>query len=340
MAACREQLRGVPDDRLLDLTGVRFVITDKQRDLWADDVYYDLELGARVEPGQELALDLSTYPPFPATALGVVAEAANDVPDGTRLAELIVTGADGHEETLDLRAGPATRAAPAPVRLRFADPLTPISLTVRVPAGAPDNPPARHQPDRRTNGRTQLGHRVAGRRLPAHPLGRRQDLRANRGAGSRLARSRHPAGRGRCSRRHSSALAQLGDPAFDPRAAVVLSDGSDPRPPARAAANESVQIVAYEPERVAITADVASPAVLVLADAFYPGWQATVDGVPAPILRANLMFRGLALAPGRHEIVFSYRPAAWRLGAAISLVALAALVAAVSATYVRRRRKP
>jgi hypothetical protein len=137
----------------------------------------------------------------------------------------------------------------------------------------------------------------------------------------------------------SSALAQLGDPAFDPRAAVVLSDGSDPRPPDRAAADESVQIVAYEPERVAITAEVTSPAVLVLADAFYPGWQATVDGVPAPILRANLMFRGLALTPGRHEIVFSYRPAAWRLGAAISLIALAALIAAIGATYVRRRRK-
>ena len=56
--------------------------------------------------------------------------------------------------------------------------------------------------------------------------------------------------------------------------------------------------------------------------------------------RANLMFRGLALAPGRHEIVFTYRPAAWRLGAAIGLIALAALVAAVTATYVRRRRKP
>ena len=133
----REQLRGVPDDRLLDLTGVRFVITDKQRDLWADDVYYDLELGARLEPGQELTLDLSAYPPFAATALGVVAEVANDVPDGTHLAELTVTGADGREEVLDLRAGPATRAAPAPVRLRLADPLTPISLTVRVPAGAP-----------------------------------------------------------------------------------------------------------------------------------------------------------------------------------------------------------
>ena len=134
----REQLGGVPDDRLLDLTGVRFVITDKQRDLWAENVYYDLELAARLAPGRDLSLDLRAYPPFAATALGLVAEAANDVPDGTRLAELTVTGADGREEALDLRAGPETRAAPSPVRLRFADPLTPISLTVRVPAGAPE----------------------------------------------------------------------------------------------------------------------------------------------------------------------------------------------------------
>ena len=322
----REQLRGVPDDRLLDLTGVRFVITDKQRDLWADDVYYDLELGARLEPGQELALDLSTYPPFPATALGVVAEVANDVPDGTRLAELIVTGADGREEVLDLRAGPATRAAPAPVRLRLADPLTPISLTVRVPAGAPTTfLRGISLIDERTGAHSSVTVSQGGdfRRIHSGDV----KIYERTGAPGRawLVHGIQPAADDADSLR----LALLGDPAFDPRAAVVLSDGSDPRPPARAAANESVQIVAYEPERVAITADVASPAVLVLADAFYPGWQATVDGVPAPILRANLMFRGLALAPGRHEIVFSYRPAAWRLGAAISLIALAALVAAV-----------
>jgi hypothetical protein len=331
----REQLRGVPADRLLDLTGVRFVITDKQRDLWVDDVYYDLELGARMEPGQGLALDLSTFTPFPATALGVVAEAANDVPDGTRLAELIVIGADGRKETLDLRAGPETRAAPAPVHLRFADPLTPISLTVRMPAGAPEI--------------LLRGISLVDERTGAHSsvtVSQDGNFRRIHSGDVKIYERTDAAGRAwlvhgvQTAADDDASLALLGNPAFDPRAAVVLSDGNDLRPPARAAANESVQIVAYEPERVAITADVASPAVLVLADAFYPGWQAAVDGVPAPILRANLMLRGLALAPGRHEIVFSYRPAAWRLGAAISLIALAALVAAVSATYVRRKRKP
>ncbi len=43
-----EQLGAIPDARLLDLTGVRFVITDKQRDLWAGDVYYDLEQSATI----------------------------------------------------------------------------------------------------------------------------------------------------------------------------------------------------------------------------------------------------------------------------------------------------
>ena len=65
-----EQLAAIPDGRLLDLTGVRFVITDKQRDLWAGDVYYDLEQRATVAGrGQSLDLDLAGYPAFPATAL-------------------------------------------------------------------------------------------------------------------------------------------------------------------------------------------------------------------------------------------------------------------------------
>ena len=69
----REQLQTTPPDRLLDLTGVRFIITDKQRDLWAGDVYYDLEQTVTLQPGESLTLDLASYPPFAATALGVVA---------------------------------------------------------------------------------------------------------------------------------------------------------------------------------------------------------------------------------------------------------------------------
>ena len=331
----REQLRRVPEGRLLDLTGTRFVITDKQRDLWADDVYYDLELEARLDPGQGLDLDLAANPPFSATALGIVAEAASDVPDGTKLANLIVTGADGREEVLDFRAGPATRASPAPVRLRFADPMTPISLTVRVPAGAPTlSIRGISLIDERTGTHSSVTVSQDGDFRRIHSGDVKIYERTGSPGRAWLVHGIQPAAD------DASVLALLDDPVFDPPASVVLSAGFDPRPPAPAAANESVKIITYEPERVAIAAEVATPAVLIVADTFYPAWRATVDGIPAPILRANLMFRGLTLEPGQHQIVLTYDPPRWRLGAAVSLGTLAGLAAVIAATYTRKKRSP
>ena len=96
-------------------------------------------------------------------------------------------------------------------------------------------------------------------------------------------------------------------------------------------------VVAYEAERIVLRAEVAAPALLVLADAFYPGWQAVVDGSPAPILRTNLMFRGVTLEPGVHEVVFTYAPVRWRQGVTISLVALALLIGVLAATCFKPR---
>ena len=62
--------------------------------------------------------------------------------------------------------------------------------------------------------------------------------------------------------------------------------------------------------------------VVVLTDAWFPGWEATVDDVPAPILRADYAFRAVALATGRHRIRMVYRPRAFRQGAAVSLLVL------------------
>jgi len=48
--------------------------------------------------------------------------------------------------------------------------------------------------------------------------------------------------------------------------------------------------------------------VLILHDIYYPGWEAAVDGERRPILRANLLFRGVELSPGRHRVTFTFRP--------------------------------
>ena len=58
---------------------------------------------------------------------------------------------------------------------------------------------------------------------------------------------------------------------------------------------------------------------LVLSDAFAPGWSARVDGAPAPILRANGLFRAVRLVPGSHEVIMRYRPRSVFLGLGVSL---------------------
>ena len=86
------------------------------------------------------------------------------------------------------------------------------------------------------------------------------------------------------------------------------------------------RIVEEVPERVVVRADAATPAYLFLADAFDPGWSATVDGYPAPILPADLAFRAVYLEAGPHAIVFRYEPAGFRAGLAVGGVGLAILL--------------
>jgi hypothetical protein len=89
-------------------------------------------------------------------------------------------------------------------------------------------------------------------------------------------------------------------------------------------ATERATIVVDEPEQVEVEALVAAAALLVVTDTFYPGWSATVDGVEAPIVRADHAFRGVMLGPGTHRVRFAYAPWSVRTGAA--LTAAAALV--------------
>ena len=70
-----------------------------------------------------------------------------------------------------------------------------------------------------------------------------------------------------------------------------------------------VEVLRYEDTHVALRANLKAPGYLVLADLAYPGWRAIVDGVEAPILRADGVFRALALSPGEHLITFEYKPA-------------------------------
>jgi uncharacterized membrane protein YfhO len=65
---------------------------------------------------------------------------------------------------------------------------------------------------------------------------------------------------------------------------------------------------------------------LVSRASFARGWTATVDGAPAPVLRANGKHRAVPIPRGPHDVVLRYRPPG--LEAGLWLGAVSALVAA------------
>lgn len=75
---------------------------------------------------------------------------------------------------------------------------------------------------------------------------------------------------------------------------------------------------------------------LVLTDSWYPGWQATLDGTPQPILRANAAFRAVEVPGGHHTVVFTYRPRSIVWGTALSLLSVV-MAAALASNFWERR---
>ncbi|MBI9084519.1 MAG: YfhO family protein [Desulfobacterales bacterium] len=85
-----------------------------------------------------------------------------------------------------------------------------------------------------------------------------------------------------------------------------------------------VKSIRYDrPNRIHIVVDTPETAVLVLSESAYPGWRVWVDGQERPCLRLNLLFQGVALETGRHEVTFSFRPKGFSVFAGSSATVLA-----------------
>jgi hypothetical protein len=139
----------------------------------------------------------------------------------------------------------------------------------------------------------------------------------------------------------AEALATISAPGFAAgKAAVIHLQGhSLPSRQVRAGQRDLLpaRIDSYAPGQVRISADAPEGGWLVLSDLFYPGWEALVDGAPAPIYQANYLFRGVELSPGKHQVLFVYRPAPLRTGIVLCLLALAVIVVLCKPRNTRNR---
>jgi hypothetical protein len=102
-------------------------------------------------------------------------------------------------------------------------------------------------------------------------------------------------------------------PDVDPAKTVLLEkEPALPRTTPESAG--TARLVRYANTEIIVEVDALSGAVLVLNDVWHPWWRATLDGAETEILRANVIFRAVAVPPGKHTVRFTFEPlrGAWR----------------------------
>jgi hypothetical protein len=141
------------------------------------------------------------------------------------------------------------------------------------------------------------------------------------------------------------ALATVLDSRFEPgRAAIIDTAASVPvtsLTTVPAPAGVKANVTEYAPRRINVQLDapVQAGAALVVSENYFPGWQASVSGQRATVVRANYNLIGVVLPAGAREVQLTFTDSAYESGKTITLVALAlAIVAIAAGAFLDRRR--
>ncbi len=284
----RENLEQVPDQRWLDLLDVGYLITDKTGDRWVDGVFYDCQFRPRLAAGE--VMTVAEVPPLEGTALALLYAGEG---------EARVLLADGRSLRFEL---PAQEAATEPRFFGWEGAATAVKVAF-AGGGAGLEPKGATLVDERTGDFQPLTL------SPRFHLIHSGDVKIYADEPPPRA-SFVPQG---CSVADAeAALAVMRDPAFDPAQRVVLYAGEMAAPPCEglpapdAPPGATVQIVAYEAQRVVVRGQSERAGYLLLRDGWYPAWEAN----GGPVLHADILFRAVPVPAGEWEVVFRYNP--WR----------------------------
>lgn len=129
--------------------------------------------------------------------------------------------------------------------------------------------------------------------------------------------------------RSKAILAKLKDANFHYRQSVVLETDPEIKPTPLGATGQ-VQLIRQSINHLEIEANLPSPAILLVTDAYAPGW--TVQPLePNPnqphyhVLRADYVLRAIPLAAGHHHFILAYRPRSVVAGFTVTLISLIGL---------------
>jgi hypothetical protein len=94
----------------------------------------------------------------------------------------------------------------------------------------------------------------------------------------------------------------------------------------RVSSDGELELLEQRPSRVRATIETDGESMLVVHSPRAPGWRARLDGAPSPIVDANLGAMGVAIPPGRHQVILEYTPRGLWLGALVTLIGVGGAV--------------
>lgn len=133
-------------------------------------------------------------------------------------------------------------------------------------------------------------------------------------------------------------LARIGENRDDLSAVAFVEDGA-PSGWIGEAGTTGAGLARFEvddPEHLVIEVDASARGFLVLADQYFPGWRAQVNGTEMPIMRANYLFRAVEVPAGKSRVELRYLPPSLLAGVAISAATAMVLLLLAVVSYRRR----
>ncbi len=329
----RTRLIALPEARYLDLLGVSAVIAGRSVDLELDGVRYDVATARSLAAGERITMTLPE--PSRITGLGILASVADGAETST--GDLVLTRVDGRSEQRSLRVGreiytelePGPVSAEQPTAGPSRAPRRDTAVRLVVPSGAPVASldltwagPGRLA----LRAITALDEDGSQRALllqegltvvdfPTQKLFRRTVQ-----PWSTLMREAQV-------RDDPSALDWMRAASADELKSTVMLAPRDRVEPEQASSAEdnpgTFRLIPSAPERIVyVRESEGAPGYLLVPDAWFPGWRAQIDGQPAEVQRADVLFKAVWVPTWARQVELNYEPASVRAGALISVAAL------------------
>lgn len=137
---------------------------------------------------------------------------------------------------------------------------------------------------------------------------------------------------------------RLRSSAFEPGRTAILHAPLDTEiAPIDSSSTASAELLRHGPREMAWEVETDGPRLLVISEVYYPaGWKASIDGVEAPIMRANHLLRAVVVPAGAREVVLRFDPASRAASSAVSAATTVAvylvLLGLAGVGWFRRRR--